>query len=390
MAEATNQFNPDYAVAPGSILEEHLEVKGMSRAEFARRCGRSTRLISEIISGKAPLKPRMAFEFERILGLGANVWLGIEADYRLHRAKKALEREAAVSVKWVKTLPVKELVKREYIQQPKSNEDAVSKLLAFFQVGSVEAWFNYYGLSSGFSYDFSYGFSGAAYCYSPNIRSDEGDLAIYRRLGEIEAQRQECKGYNKSRFHQAIRDIRNLTREPIPEALQQATKLCNEAGVALVLVNPLPKMVLSGAAWWLRPDKAVIELTAQCMSDDQLWLTFFHEAAHILLHNKKDIFIDEKIWQGKERQENEADEWAANTLVSKADWEGFVATLPRGEEAREVAVESFAQAQGITAGIVVGMLQHKRLILRKHLNHLKCQLNLEGLVLPRSGCFAEM
>ena len=49
MATAANQFRPDYAVPPGWILEERLEVHGMSQAEFARRCGRSAKLISEII-----------------------------------------------------------------------------------------------------------------------------------------------------------------------------------------------------------------------------------------------------------------------------------------------------------------------------------------------------
>ena len=81
MATALNQFNPDYAVPPGWILEERLEVQGISHAEFARRCGRSPKLISEIISGKAPLEPETALQFEKVLGVDASIWLGIETDY---------------------------------------------------------------------------------------------------------------------------------------------------------------------------------------------------------------------------------------------------------------------------------------------------------------------
>jgi len=55
MMTTTNQFRPDYAAPPGSILEERLAGEDISHAEFARRCGRSPKLISEIISGKAPL-----------------------------------------------------------------------------------------------------------------------------------------------------------------------------------------------------------------------------------------------------------------------------------------------------------------------------------------------
>ena len=87
MANPACQYNPDYAVPPGWVLEERLDVQGMSHAEFARRCGRSPKLISEIISGKAPLEPETALQFEKVLGVDASIWLGIESEYKLHRAR---------------------------------------------------------------------------------------------------------------------------------------------------------------------------------------------------------------------------------------------------------------------------------------------------------------
>ena len=88
MAAKTNEYRPDYAVPPGWVLEERLEAQGISQAEFARQCGCSQTLISEIISGKAPLEPATALQFERVLGVDANLWLGIEADYRRQLKKK--------------------------------------------------------------------------------------------------------------------------------------------------------------------------------------------------------------------------------------------------------------------------------------------------------------
>lgn len=97
MATATNQYKPDYAAPPGWILEERLYAHGISHAEFARRCGRSAKLISEIIAGKAPLEPRTALQFEKVLGVDASIWLGIEADYQLHRARETGAAQVAVS-----------------------------------------------------------------------------------------------------------------------------------------------------------------------------------------------------------------------------------------------------------------------------------------------------
>ena len=357
MATATNQFSPDYAVPPGWVLEERLEVEGISHAEFARRCGRSPKLISEIISGKAPLEPGTALQFEKVLGVDASIWLGIESEYQLHRAREAEAQNAAASAEWVKAFPVRDLVKRGCFQRPESDIDAVSNLLAFFRVGSVDAWTARYGLAN------------VAYRHSSKFKSNEAALATWLRLGEIEAERQECAEYNEGRFRHAVRTIRGLTREPVVEALQQTARLCNEAGVALALVQPLPKTALSGAAWWLSPRKAVIQLTARHKSDDHLWFSFFHEAAHILLHSKKGIFVDEA--NGDDAGlEAEANEWASNTLIPARAWEQLAATSPRSAN----VVRAFAEEQDIAPGIVVGMLQHKGLLPWTHLNGLKVRL----------------
>ncbi|MDE2886603.1 MAG: HigA family addiction module antitoxin [Gemmatimonadota bacterium] len=84
---ATNQYRPDYAVPPGWILEERLSTQGISRTEFACRCNLSAKLISEIVSGKAPIEPTTALQFERVLGVDADIWLGIERDYQLHQIR---------------------------------------------------------------------------------------------------------------------------------------------------------------------------------------------------------------------------------------------------------------------------------------------------------------
>ena len=357
MATATNQFSPDYAVPPGWILEERLESEGISHAEFARRCGRSPKLISEIISGKAPLEPESALQFERVLGVHASIWLGIEAEYRLHRAREAEAEDAAAAAEWINAFPVRDLVKRGFIERPKSDVDAVSALLAFFRVGSIKAW--------SARYDRAH----AAFRHSPSFKSSDTALATWLRLGELEAERQDCAEYDERRFRQATREIRSLTREPVEEALQQAGRLCNEAGVVLALVPPLPKTALSGAARWLSPRKAVIQLSARHKSDDHLWFSFFHEAAHILLHSKKSIFVDETNGDDAEL-EAEANEWASNALIPMRAWQRFVATSPRSAN----AVAAFADEQGIAPGIVVGMLQHKGLLPWTHLNGLKVRL----------------
>ena len=87
-------FEPDYTVAPGKILAEYMECRGLTQGELARRCGRSAKLISEILNDKAAIDPETALQFEKVLGLKANIWLRIEASHRLFLAREA-EADAA-------------------------------------------------------------------------------------------------------------------------------------------------------------------------------------------------------------------------------------------------------------------------------------------------------
>lgn len=356
-AAAINEYRPDYAVPPGAVLEERLAAYNISHAEFARRCGRSPKLISDIVAGKAPIEPKTAIQFEKVLGVDADLWLGIEKDYRLYqtRADEAAEAEAASA--WSETFPIKELMERGVIRKPSTGGEAVSELLSFFGVASIEAWQTRHRDAA------------VAYRHSPSFKSDRPALASWLRLAEIDAARQPCRGYRESEFKKMLRQIRRLTCAPVPEALEEARKLCNHAGVALAFVKPLPKTRLSGAAWWLSTRKPVIALSARHKTDDHLWFSLFHEAAHVLLHSKKTVFLDGS--NGREDGiEVEANAWAANFLVPRTDLQRFIDMGSYGS----VDIRRFADEQGIAPGVVVGSLQHKGLLPWNRLNALKVRL----------------
>src|SRR2546425_12763170 len=87
-----NQYVPDTVSAPGETLEEVLESRGMSQAEFAERTGRPKKTINEIVKGKAAITPETALQFEKVLGVPARFWNNREAAYRDYLARQD-ERE---------------------------------------------------------------------------------------------------------------------------------------------------------------------------------------------------------------------------------------------------------------------------------------------------------
>lgn len=81
-------FNPDWSVAPGELLLEHLEVRKMRQSEFARKCKLSPKHVNLVCRGIAPITVPVALKFEAVLGLDASIWMNMEVHYRLHLARK--------------------------------------------------------------------------------------------------------------------------------------------------------------------------------------------------------------------------------------------------------------------------------------------------------------
>lgn len=357
MALTKHLYKPNYGIHPGKLLEDYLQTLDISARELARRCGRSAKLIVEIIAGKAPIEPETALQFERVLGLGADVWLNMEAAYRLSLAEADETVRLSNEMAWASRFPVKELRRLGILTAPREATDDVRQLLAFFGAGSVDACRERFGELAAVSYR-----------HSPSFESAEEPLLVWLRLGEIEADGIECKDFDRSRFLEALRAIRQLTKSDIQDFLPEIVRRCASAGVAFVIVRSLPGTALSGISRWLSPRKALIQQSMRLMANDHFWFTLFHEAAHLLLHSRKTVYLDGKGYGSADpKEEEEANAWAANFLIPQSALQTFVAGF--GKSPGEVI--EFAKELGIAPGIVVGQLQKRGIIQFRHMNKLK-------------------
>lgn len=93
----TDRSWPDVAIPPGETLAEELEAREMTQTELARQMGRPVQAINEIVRGKKEITAQTALQLEEVLGTPAHVWLGLESDYRLVRARIELQTLRAAS-----------------------------------------------------------------------------------------------------------------------------------------------------------------------------------------------------------------------------------------------------------------------------------------------------
>ncbi|MFN8399527.1 MAG: HigA family addiction module antitoxin [Anaerolineales bacterium] len=356
-----NQYNPDFVTPPGETLLETLEVIGMSQAEFAERTGRPKKTINEIIHGKAIITPETALQFEKVLGVPASFWINREQNYQEWLAREQEKENFTQHLSWIENFPYKEMVDLGWVEEKDEPINKLNELLRFFGIASPQQW-------SAVTNDLSLAFRrSAAYKAEPEI------ISAWLRKGELEAQNIECAPFDAEKFRNALDEIRSITNEAPESFVQKTIDLCSSAGVAVVFVHELRKLRTSGATRWLNPSKALIQLSLLYKTDDHLWFTFFHEAGHILLHGKRDIFLEGNIETNE--KEEQANRFAAEYLIPSNEYRNF---HPKGNFYSKTEISEFAKKIGIAPGIVVGRLQHDGRLPMQNCNDLKRKLRWIG------------
>jgi len=360
---ATHEFEPDFVSLPGDTLQEVLDERGISQANLAERTGRPKKTINEIVQGKAAITPETALQLERVLGVPAAFWNNLERNYRENLARIEERGRLLSHVDWLGRVPCKAMINKGWIRKCSDKVDQLREILNFFGVASPSCWEEVIGEPA------------AAFRVSTAFEADKGALTAWLRKGEIEAQRLQCEPFDKDAFRQVLVEARSLTRRPLPEVFSELQESIARAGVAVVVVQELPGTRANGATQWLSKDKALIQLSFRYKREDVLWFTFFHEAGHILLHGKRQVFVDSGKFTG-EPEEEQANRFAADLLIPQKPLEKFLddGAMSEGDVVR------FARDVGVDPGIVVGRLQNDKRIKHNQLNSLHRAIGPEAFV----------
>lgn len=349
------EFAPDYSQPPGAHLEEILERRSIRKADFATRCGRPAKTISEIIAGKTAILPDTALQFERVLGdLKASYWLALESNYQLFAAQERERQGLQRAKEWAHRFPLPEMLRKGYIETKKETVELVVELLSFFGVSSVAAWEEYWEGRV----------AAARFKLSGKSHIDRYAVAAWLRRGDVAASEIDCEPYTEARFKTALVDLRKLTRQPWPKFRDELVSTLANAGVAIAFVPDLHNLNLRGAAYWASKDKAVIIVSDRMKLENRFWFALYHEAMHILLHSKKALFIDYGGAKDHEPvEEKEADEGAANMLISPDQMNVFLkryGKIPNSYS--HSTLINYAEEIGIGASLLFVRLQHNGLI----------------------------
>jgi len=343
----TNIYNSDIAIHTGEFLEEILDETRMTQSELANRLGRPLQMVNEIIKGKKSITSTTALELEGVLGVPSHIWLGLENQYQIVLAKQKELELMQEETKLISNFPYADLAKNGFVKATRKAIEKVDELKRFFEVAKLIQ------IPQVKAYQ-------PAFRVSNHNNVSHEAIATWIQATRIKAKDIETKAFDKKILKEKLNLIKAfMSSKSINEAIEEIQKVLNSCGIALVLLPHFKKTKVHGATFWLDNEKAVIAITLRGSYSDVFWFSFFHEVGHILLHPKREVFLEDGYSDPKlQKQEDEADKFAKDLLINNDDFNRFISL----NSVSTTSVKDFAKQQGVKTSIVVGRLMHEKII----------------------------
>ncbi|MBB1318162.1 ImmA/IrrE family metallo-endopeptidase [Shewanella sp. SR43-4] len=349
----SNDFYPDWVSPPGETIVELLDECGLSAEELGRKIGLSVHKSYKLLAGELKIENSLAYQLESTFNVSSRFWITRDEIYQDFKSRiEVKERD------WLSALPIADMVKWGWIPKQAKNTTRISACLDFFNVRSIDEWYENFNNSTQVSFR-----------TSSKLKADP--IAVYTWLNQarILSNNIRCYQWDKDMLIEAIPRIRKLTSVSDPEIfIPELKKIFADTGVKFVIVKTPSGCRASGATCFFKKEIPTIVMSFRYKTDDHFWFTLFHEVAHLILHSSNEIFIEgNDVSEIDDLKEKEANEFAAKILVPE-EYQSELKMLYKNDWKKIVR---FSKKVGVSKGIILGQLQHIGNIDHAYLNRLK-------------------
>jgi len=340
-------WNSPKAIHPGAILRDMLEEYNITQKELADRTGISYKIINEIMNEKNPISYETASKLSKVFDEDLKFWIDLQKFYELNKTQKEQSKElAAETDKYINEIvheTYRQLVDYKLVKNYRWSKSNYEKIILELQ--------EYFGTAS-LDYTKKTTLEAAFRKYEQE-KVNQYTLAAWLRLGERKASQTKTEPLNESKLEKSLEDIRSLSVKNPDDYLKELEEKLASCGVVLTYAPYFKNTYAQGATQWVNPEKASIILKAENQSEDKLWFNLFHELGHLLLHSKKELFVDFKKEGQKTKIEKEADEFAEKHLIPNFE------DLIKKYEGSSQIIEKIANQLNIAESIVAGRISHR-------------------------------
>lgn len=343
------RLTPVRVPTPGRILKRELEARDWTQKDLADIMSRPVQTINEIVGGSKQITPQTALQLSQAFGTSPEYWINLETNYQLHLAtKNNLEQDIARKSRLYDLVPIAELIKKQWIQNTNSIDELELEVCNFLNISSLNQ-------TPQQSVNFR--------CAEHRDPIEISRRAWVQRVENL-ANKQIVADFDRRKLEDTIAEILTFAKQV--ESIVKIPDLLAHLGIHFVIVPHLKKTYLDGAAFYLNGNP-VIALTLRYDRIDSFWFTLMHELAHIVLEHQG-AYLDNLDDLEDSLEEREANQKASDWLIEPLAFNHFVSKTKRHFSGKNIEV--FAKTHYRHPGIILGRLQHEKLVPHKNLRAL--------------------
>lgn len=305
------------------------------------------------LAAKLDLKPQQIQRYEASEYMGASLGrliaiarvLGVKTSEEFEHSQQVtgsmIEWHDATEIVWSK-LPYREMIRRKWFRVLR-HENPIDKVREYFLRSAGPQFATAYHRKKIRGSTVPNGYALLAW-----------QARVLERVRELESQLRLQTFVFDDRW---LPDLVRLTQRT--DGAMRAGQLLAEHGIALVIERHLPGSYLDGAAMLSDSDRPIIGLTLRYDRLDNFWFVLFHEIGHIFLHLLTGVrydFFDEDSDVCSDTIEQEADQFALNTLISEKAWDKCISRFALSR--KSVCID--AEALNIDPSIIAGRIRKER------------------------------
>lgn len=304
-------MNKENIICPGETIKEYLEVYNYTQKDLSEKLNMDLKTVNQILNGNAVITVDTAIKLSVIFNVDASFWNNLEFNYR--KKLKEIESCENIEQEYIEIRQVyKEMVERKLILDTNIKCEKVNNIKRFMEVSEISQIYKEYDKIA---------------CRKHEIKNFNAiNLMIWIQCGLRRARNISDVQFNKEKLVKSIETIKSLTiMENQDTARNELKKICLECGIILEYEKMFSNTAVNGIAKWLTPTKAFIQISDRNKRVDTFWFTFMHEIGHILLDNKKEIYIDvNNEIDDLEDKETIANNFAKNKLIDASEYKKFI------------------------------------------------------------------
>ncbi|HEY5475216.1 MAG TPA: HigA family addiction module antitoxin [Tepidiformaceae bacterium] len=336
---------PAEVFPPGGYIRDELEARGWTQADLAEILGKSLPGIGEILNDRRGITADTAKGLAEAFGTSAEVWLNLDARYRLASATPTPGTKLRSQI--YSKAPVREMVKRQWIEGSTNPEVLGQRVCDFLGIASLD--------------EEPRDLAHAARNATSYEETSPRQMAWLCRVAELAHAAPAAGTYSAAKLPELVTKLRALV--PNERDIRQVASLLSNYGIRFLIVEHLAQSKIDGVCYWLDKDSPVVALSLRYGRLDSFWHTLFHELGHVKKKDGKDgngvVDLDLTFSEdGLPLIERSANTFAVETLIPKDEMEGFINRVGPAYSLRNI--QGFAARIKVHPAIVIGQLAHRK------------------------------